>query len=217
MADSYGDGWNGASLSIQQNGIEVGTYTLTSGQSAGTETISLCDNITTTLVWSSGSFDGECSFTLTDPNDTVVYDATSVSSGTLFTFTTNCSGSGPGPVITDPTVATNAATAIEQTSATLNGTITNPDNVTITAKGFEWKATTGGTYTQIAGTGTGNTFTANLTNLTANTSYTYKAFITFNGTTVYGSEMTFNTLPEDSPWAPSRTRASPSVGMPTPT
>ena len=86
-----------------------------------------------------------------------------------------------------------------QTTATLNATITNPDDVTITAKGFEWKATTGGTYTQIAGTGTGNTFTANLTGLTANTSYTYKAFITFNGTTVYGSEMTFTTLPDDTP------------------
>ena len=100
---------------------------------------------------------------------------------------------GSTPVITDPTVATNAASSVEQTTATLNATITNPDNVTITAKGFEWKATTGGTYTQIAGTGTGNTFTANLTGLTANTSYTFKAFITYNGTTVYGNEMTFTT------------------------
>ena len=100
---------------------------------------------------------------------------------------------GSGPVITDPTVATDAATAVEQTTATLNATITNPDNVIITTKGFEWKTTTGGTYTQIAGTGTGNTFTANLTGLTENTSYTYKAFIVFDGQTVYGNEMTFTT------------------------
>ena len=105
---------------------------------------------------------------------------------------------GSGPAITDPTVATNAATAIETTSATLHATITNPDNVTISAKGFEWKTTTGGTYTQIAGTGSGNGFTANLTNLTPNTGYTYKAFITYNGTTVYGSEMTFTTLEQGS-------------------
>ncbi len=104
---------------------------------------------------------------------------------------------GSGPVPTNPTVATNAASSIAQTTATLNATITNPDNVSISAKGFEWKATTGGTYTQIAGTGTGNAFTANLTGLTANTGYTFKAFITYNGTTVYGTEMTFNTLPED--------------------
>ena len=103
-------------------------------------------------------------------------------------------GSGP-VVITDPTVATTAVTNIAQTTATLNGTITNPDNVTITAKGFEWKATAGGTYVPV--TVTGNNLTYNLTGLTANTNYTYKAFITFNGTTVYGSEMTFTTLPED--------------------
>ena len=102
-------------------------------------------------------------------------------------------GSGSGPAVTDPTVATNAASSIGQTNATLNGTITNPDGVTITAKGFEWKATTGGTYAPIAGTGTGNTFTADLTGLTPNTGYTFKAFITYNGTTVYGSEMTFTT------------------------
>ena len=105
---------------------------------------------------------------------------------------------GSGPVVTDPTVATAAATGISTTGATLHGTITNLDNVTITAKGFQWKATTGGTYTQIAGTGTGNGFTADLTNLTPNTSYTYKAFITFNGTTVEGEEMTFTTLEQGS-------------------
>ena len=100
---------------------------------------------------------------------------------------------GSAPVVTDPTVATNAASAITQTAATLNATITNPDGVAITAKGFEWKLTSGGTYIQIAGTGTGNSFTANLTGLTANTGYTFKAFITYNGTTVYGSEQTFTT------------------------
>ena len=104
-------------------------------------------------------------------------------------------GTSSGPVITDPTVATTAATGLTQTSATLNGTITNPDNVTITAKGFEWKATAGGTYAPV--TVTGDNLTYSLTGLTANTSYTYKAFITYNGNTVYGQEMTFTTLPED--------------------
>ena len=104
---------------------------------------------------------------------------------------------GSAPVITDPTVATTAATNVTQTGATLNGAITNPDNVAITAKGFEWKTTAGGTYAPV--TVTGNNLTYNLSGLTANTGYTYKAFITFNGQTVYGSEMTFTTLPEDAP------------------
>jgi hypothetical protein len=155
--------------------------------------------MSTSLVWTAGSWAYEASFTLIGPNDSILFSQDGMDSYSTFTFTTDCGGSGPGPVITDPTVTTGQASAITQNTATLSATITNPDNVTITAKGFEWKTTTGGTYTQIAGTGTGNSFTANLSNLTANTGYTFKAFITFDGTTVYGSEVTFTTLPEDTP------------------
>ncbi|MCR4826540.1 MAG: fibronectin type III domain-containing protein [Bacteroidales bacterium] len=204
LGDSYGDGWNGGSLDIQQNGISVTTVEALnhgggSTQSYDSITVNLCDGISTSLVWTAGSYADEAGFTLIGPDGTQLYTITGMSGYTTYTFTTDCSGAGPGPVITDPTVATVAASAIAQTAATLNATITNPDNVTISAKGFEWKATSGGSYTQIAGTGTGNTFTANLTGLTANTGYTYKAFITYNGTTVYGTEMTFTTLPEGTP------------------
>jgi len=193
LADVYSDSWNNATLEVLQNGIHVATLSLASGIASATETVMLCDNMSTSLVWHSGNYDSECSFTVFDPDGTQVYVSSGTpSAGTLTTFTTSCNGSIPEP--TDPTVATNAASAVAQTTATLNATITNPDNVTITAKGFEWKATAGGSYQQIAGTGTGNSFTANLTNLTPNTGYTFKAFITYNGTTTYGSEMTFTTL-----------------------
>lgn len=96
-------------------------------------------------------------------------------------------------VVIDPTVSTVAATNVAQTTATLNATITNPNNVTITVKGFEWKLSDDDTYNQIAGTGTGNTFSALLSNLTLNTSYTFKAFISYYNTTVYGDEITFTT------------------------
>jgi hypothetical protein len=97
---------------------------------------------------------------------------------------------------TDPTVTTQAASAIAQTTATLNGVVNNPSNVTITARGFEWKAASASTYTVVNLTGTANTLTHNLTGLTANTAYTYKAFITFNGNTVYGADVPFTTLEE---------------------
>ena len=198
LGDAYGDGWNGASITISQNGITVGDITAAShgggnNQAYDTLTVNLCDNQSTTLTWNTGSWDSECSIVVMAPDNTVLYTSSGTPSGTLTTFTTNCNGSGP--VITDPTVATDPASNVAQTSATLNGTITNPDNVTITAKGFEWKATTGGTFTPV--TVTGNDLTYNLTGLTANTSYTYKAFITFNDTTVYGNEVSFTTLPED--------------------
>ncbi len=197
LTDSYGDGWNNGYLTVEQNGVTVATleaidHDLSSTQTYDTVTVNLCDGISTSLVWHSGNYDSEAGFTLNGPDGGQIHSESGMSGYTTFTFTTDCNGTGP--VITDPTVATVAASAIEQTTATLNASITNPDNVTITAKGFEWKATTGGTFTQIAGTGTGNNFTANLTGLTPSTGYTYKAFITYNGTTVYGSEMTFTTL-----------------------
>lgn len=95
--------------------------------------------------------------------------------------------------LTDPTVVTAAADDIEETSARLNGIVTNPDSVAITAMGFEWKATQDNTFQTVAGTLSGNNLTADLNNLTANTEYTFHAFITFNGNTVYGEDMTFTT------------------------
>ena len=196
LTDGYGDGWNNGYLTVEQSGVVVATleaidHELSSTTTIDTFTVTLCDGFSTSLVWHSGSYDDEAGFTLIGPDGTQVYTHTDMDTYTTHTFTTNCNGSGPS--VTDPTVATNAASSIGQTSATLNATITNPDNVTVTAQGFEWKATAGGTYAPIAGTGTGNTFTANLTGLSPNTGYTFKAFITYNGTTVYGSEMTFTT------------------------
>jgi hypothetical protein len=96
------------------------------------------------------------------------------------------------PIATDPTVITMAATDVAQTTATINGTVINPDNVTISAKGFQWKEASAADYTTVNVTGNGLTY--NLTGLTAATGYTFRAFITFNGNTSYGNEMTFTTL-----------------------
>ncbi|MCR4681392.1 MAG: fibronectin type III domain-containing protein, partial [Bacteroidales bacterium] len=97
-------------------------------------------------------------------------------------------------VINDPTVTTGTATDITQTSATLRGTISNPDNVTITAQGFEWRVTLGGAYTSVNASGTNMTY--NLNGLTANTGYTFRAFVTTANSTYYGDEVFFSTLPE---------------------
>jgi len=202
LGDGYGDGWNNGYLTVEQGNTVVATleavnHNVSSTQTYDTVNLVLCDNTSTSLVWHEGDFDDEVSITVIGPDGTQIFtisDLSAITSPTIHTFTTDCSGA-PGPG-TNPTVATNAATSIAQTSATLNATITNPDNVTITAKGFQWKTTQGGTYTSVNGTGTGNNFTATLSNLTPNTSYTFKAFITFNGQTVTGSEMTFTTLPQ---------------------
>ena len=200
LTDSYGDGWNDGSLDVQQNGITVATLQLTSGNSA-TETVQLCDNVSTSLIWNSGSYDYEAGFSISGPDGTVLFSHDSMSTYSTYTFTTDCNGSGP--VIIEPTVVTNQATAITQTSATLNGAITDAGNQTITAQGFEWKATAGGTYTTVNATGT--TMTYNLTGLTAGTSYTYRAFATTANTTTYGDEVTFTTTAQGQPTEPSAT------------
>ncbi|MBR5725562.1 MAG: fibronectin type III domain-containing protein [Muribaculaceae bacterium] len=101
------------------------------------------------------------------------------------------SGSSGSPSIIAPTVTTNDATNIAQTGATLNGAVT-AGSESITAQGFEWKATSGGTYTQVNATGT--TMSFNLTSLTPNTNYTFRAFATTASGTTYGAEKTFTTL-----------------------
>ena len=103
---------------------------------------------------------------------------------------------GPNIVIVDPTVATLSATAIGETTATLNGVVENPDNFVITAKGFEWMPLMGDDFTPVTVTTDGDTLSYDLTNLIPNTDYVFKAFITYDGITVYGNELFFTTLEE---------------------
>ena len=65
MEDSYGDGWNGASVKVYDGGTLLGTATIPSG-SSGTATISAPDNTDISLVWTNGSYPEECSFTVTN-------------------------------------------------------------------------------------------------------------------------------------------------------
>jgi len=94
---------------------------------------------------------------------------------------------------TAPTVSTQSASNLTTTSATLHATITNPDDVTITARGFAWMPLMGVNYTQVTSTGTGDDYTYDLTGLTPNTDYIFKAFIVYNGETIYGIDLVFTT------------------------
>jgi Fibronectin type III domain. len=208
LGDGYGDGWNDGYLTVEQGSAIVATleaidHNLSSTQTYDTVTVSLCDNISTSLVWHSGDFDDEVSITVIKPDGTQLYTHTDMDTYTTYTFTTDCSGSGPG--ITDPTVTTNDATNVTQTSATLNGAIT-PGSESITAQGFQWKATTGGTYTTVNATGT--TISYNLTGLTPNTSYTFRAFATTASGTTHGVEKTFTTLDQQQETCPSPTNVT---------
>ena len=116
------------------------------------------------------------------------------------TFTTQSS-------VTPPTVTTEAADNIGEMTATLHGTVT-AGSETITAQGFEWKATAGGSYTAVNATGTAMSY--DLTGLTAGTGYTFRAFATTASGTTYGNELTFTTQshPQDTCAVPTNVTAS---------
>jgi uncharacterized protein (TIGR02145 family) len=92
-----------------------------------------------------------------------------------------------------PTVTTGNATNIAMTSATISGTISNSDQVTLTEKGFVWKKSHGVyEYDTVKFTG-GDAMSHTFTDLVPNTKYDYKAFVQFDGKTVYGEELSFTT------------------------
>lgn len=73
MQDSYGDGWNGASLTVTIDG-EVTTVELPSG-SAGTEVVTVPSGAQViSIVYNSGDWDSEVTFQVTSANGNTVLD-----------------------------------------------------------------------------------------------------------------------------------------------
>ncbi len=99
-------------------------------------------------------------------------------------------------VISQPTVTTQAATSIIQSSATLNGNITSTGGENCTRRGFE-VGITSGVYTitlySDGDYGTG-AFTSAYTGLWAGKTYYYRAYATNSQGTSYGTEQSFTTL-----------------------
>ncbi|MFA6199765.1 MAG: M6 family metalloprotease domain-containing protein [Bacteroidales bacterium] len=88
-----------------------------------------------------------------------------------------------------PTVTTNQAINITQTTATLNGTVTSGTEA-ITTKGFEWKMSTSSTWNSV----NSSTLSYELTNLSPNTSYDVRAYAITASITTYGTIQSFMTL-----------------------
>ncbi|MGB0977792.1 MAG: T9SS type A sorting domain-containing protein [Croceimicrobium sp.] len=100
LLDTFGDGWNGATITVWQNGVAVGT--LGSNFSTGSvfnDSLTLCDNIPTYVTLSAaGGFPSEVGLVVIQPNgDTVgVHTAsgTTAAGDTLASFTSSCSSCG---------------------------------------------------------------------------------------------------------------------------
>lgn len=96
LVDSYGDGWNGASIKIYNDTELLGTATIANG-SSNTVTILAPDMTDISLVWVSGSYDEECAFTVIDGIGIEVYVCEFLESpdaGEFFVFANICSTAG---------------------------------------------------------------------------------------------------------------------------
>ncbi|MFL9844984.1 choice-of-anchor L domain-containing protein, partial [Flavobacterium rhizosphaerae] len=74
VLDSYGDGWNGNTMTVSQNGITMATITLEEGTGPETIAVPLCNGQPFELYWNSGgSFASEVGVSIVNPFAQVLY------------------------------------------------------------------------------------------------------------------------------------------------
>ena len=90
LYDSYGDGWNYASLVVTDVDGTWRELTMYSGSTASYAFLFLTGSHIT-LTWKAGGWDGECSFTVRYKNGTVIYEGANLNGDFLFEFDVDCS------------------------------------------------------------------------------------------------------------------------------
>ena len=90
MTDSYGDGWNGASIDVLVNGAVASSHTNTdldgvTGVETITESFCVNDGEVFDLSYNSGSWDSEVSYSLIDSSGTSLFSESSPSAGVTYT------------------------------------------------------------------------------------------------------------------------------------
>ena len=118
MTDQYGDGWNGGTMTVFQNGEEVETFGLTGGATGSIE-IALCDGEPFSLYWNAGgSFSNEVGITILDAFGEEVYTKppnTGSPDSELYDGIVDCTApSCPKPI--------NAEVEVTETTATVSWT-----------------------------------------------------------------------------------------------
>lgn len=127
LSDSYGDGWNGNTMSVLQNGIVVDSIgsSFTTGSGPIPITVALCNGMPFELKWNTGgSFAYEVGISIQNSFGQTLYTKSpgSGSQGTiLYSGTTNCLT--PAVICSTPTGF--AASEVSSTGATLSWTEVN--------------------------------------------------------------------------------------------
>jgi gliding motility-associated-like protein len=96
MTDSFGDGWNGATMEVIQNNVTVATIgsTFTDGNGPITVSVPLCNNVPFTLRWATGgNFPGEVAIAIVNSFGQTIFfkpNGTGSAPSNLFTATVDC-------------------------------------------------------------------------------------------------------------------------------
>ena len=118
----------------------------------------------------------------------------------IFACSTDSEGN---PCIYEPTLTTEAATDVTETSATLNGIIAiESDNCDVpnnTEQGFVYSTEIQPTLADIQVNVNGANISATIEGLTPNTTYYVRSFLTNTLGDFYGDEISFSTT--DIPWS----------------
>ena len=179
MTDSFGDGWNGNTMSVRQNGVTVATIgsTFTTGAGPINITVPLCETLPFELFWNSGgTFAGEVGISVINNFAQTIYTkpaGTGSQNSLLYSGTFDCDA----PACLPPTAL--VATAITATSATLGWTGGTSWDVYVVVAGNP--APTGTTIPTYPGV---TTTTLPITGLTAGTAYQFYVRIRCSSTSV---------------------------------
>ena len=198
MQDSYGDGWNGASIDMSINGVVMASFTVTAADGAaatGSYSTYTGDNVE--FYFNSGTWDTEITFQITAPDGSSVgsygpYANNSGNDGSVWTGVSNSTCAPPACL--DPY----GLTASNGTSSTIDVSWTGGPN----AASYNVEYGLSG-YTQGSGTTTtASTASTTITGLTAYTIYDIyvQADCGANGTSTWAGPISYSTCPGAAPY-----------------
>jgi hypothetical protein len=181
MIDTYGDGWNGNSVSVFVNGQEVATDQTFSSGASGVFTFDASTTDAITLTWTQGSYPGEVEWNIVGGDDSVVGNGV---------FGATSGGAAACPPVAGACNAPNALTPLNLTSSSADLQWTDVNDAGISTS-FDLA------YTDSSGTTTtvpGVTSPYSLTGLSANALYTFNVTAICNSGSTTSSDATFTTL-----------------------
>ncbi len=91
LHDSYGDGWNGAKLTVSFDDETASQDLTIASGNAAVYTLEIAHGTHVTLTWTGANYDHECSFEVSYGDDAIIFQqGVSPAAGVLFEFDCNC-------------------------------------------------------------------------------------------------------------------------------